>query len=601
MYDLSVLIPSRNEEFLGKTIEDINANKRGNTEVIVLLDGELPVHPIPDHPDVTLVLRSKSIGQRAAINECAKLSQAKWVMKADAHCSFAEGFDVELMSACEPNWTVIPRQYNLHAFDWLCTSCGNRTYQGPQPQVCSKCNKPTIERDIIWKPRDGKEGRANKVTEAWRFDHELHFKYHGAWKKEGDLTETMSLLGACFFMERKRFWELEGCDEKTGSWGQQGTEVACKTWLSGGKLIVNKRTWFAHLFRTQPGFGFPYPISGNDQEKARARSRSVWLNNAWSRQIYPLSWLIDRFAPLPDWTDPHGAKRLEEVNKAGEEFYAERNSGGRASVGSNANIRSGIHSDRSSLMKGVVYYTENRCPEPIFSAVQNQIKRSINGHQLVSVSLQPIDFGDNVTLGLQRGILTMFQQILTGLSHSTADIVFLCEHDVLYSPDHFSFVPPRNDVFYYNEHTYKLDVATGQAVFYYTKQTSGLCAYRTLLIDHYRKRIEKCEQNARDLEAKGLPVKNQGFSRHLGFEPGCHQYPRGVDNFKAERWMSTVPNVDLRHSNNLTPSRWSQDQFRNPDACLGWNLVEEIPYWGRTKGRVNEFLSDVASGLSPKA
>jgi hypothetical protein len=65
--------------------------------------------------------------------------------------------------------------------------------------------------------------------------------------------------------------------------------------------VVNKKTWFAHLFRTQPGFGFPYQIQASDQERAREYSRDLWLNNKWDKQVRPLSWLVEKFAPVPDW------------------------------------------------------------------------------------------------------------------------------------------------------------------------------------------------------------------------------------------------------------------------------------------------------------
>jgi len=39
--------------------------------------------------------------------------------------------------------------------------------------------------------------------------------------------------------------ELEGLDERHGFWGQFGTEISCKSWLSGGRQVVNKKTWFA--------------------------------------------------------------------------------------------------------------------------------------------------------------------------------------------------------------------------------------------------------------------------------------------------------------------------------------------------------------------
>jgi len=102
-------------------------------------------------------------------------------------------------------------------------------------------------------------------------------------------------------MERDRYWQLGGMDEAHGSWGQMGVEVACKSWLSGGKLMCTKNTWFAHMFRTQPGFGFPYKMTTSEQ--SRNRSQDMWYNNKWSGQKYKLSWLLERFWPVPGWTD----------------------------------------------------------------------------------------------------------------------------------------------------------------------------------------------------------------------------------------------------------------------------------------------------------
>jgi hypothetical protein len=457
-----------------------------------------------------------------------------------------QGFDVKLMADCEPDWTVVPRMYNLHAFDWVCYSfdrdqkggCQWRMYQGPTPDKCGFCGGP-VKRDMIWKPR------LHKMTEAWRFDRDLHFQYWGAYKErpeaQGDVVDVLCQIGACWFMHRERFWELGGLDERHGSWGQMGVEVSCKSWLSGGRQVVNKKTWFAHLFRTQGGdFGFPYPNPGSAVDKAREYSRDLWVNDKWPAQKRPFRWLIEKFSPVPGWEDYAGEPK--------------------------------------PLKIGAVYYTESRLDEKLAEPVRQRLRHSLNGHKLVSVSLKPLDFGLNVTLPLERGTLTMFRQILAGLEHCEADIVFFCEHDVLYHPSHFEFVPPKKDVYYYNEHTYKVDVETGKAVFYYTKQTSGLCAYRDLLIRHYRERIQK--------------VEREGFTRGMGFEPGCHRPPRGVDNYPAERWMSPFPNVDLRHSKNLTQTRWDPAHFRNPKACEGWTEAVEIPGWGVVGGRFWEFLQE---------
>lgn len=534
MPDLSILIPARNEMFLAKTIENILENIRGDTEVIAICDGNWSDPPIEDHPRITLIYHNRSIGQRAATNEAARASTAKFVMKCDAHCAFDEGFDIKLMADCEPDWTVIPRMYNLHAFDWQCAQCGNRTYQGPRPKKCDKCdNKTEFEMVIVWKPR------LSRRTDFARFDREPRFRYWRAYEKrpeaQGDIADVMCSVGACWFMHRDRYWQLGGMDEAHGSWGQMGIEVACKSWLSGGRQVVNKNTWFAHMFRTQAGFSFPYPNPGI--EKARQHSRRLWFENKWDGAKYPLSWLIDKFAPVPDWES---------------------------------------QPEQTEQTKGIIYYTDNRLNAEIAQATQQQLEQSRNGHELITVSLQPIEFGHNIHLPLKRGYLTMFKQILAGLEASTADIVFFCEHDVLYHPSHFEFTPTRDDVFYYNENVWKVDATTGQALFYYCRQTSGLCAYRTLLLEHYRERVRR--------------VEAEGFSRKMGFEPGTHNRRERVDDHKAESWMSEYPNIDLRHQYNLTSTRWKKEQFRNQKYTKGWTLADEVPGWGQTKDRMANFL-----------
>lgn len=297
MTDLSILIPARNEMFLATTIENILENIEADTEIITVLDGAWAEPPIPDHERVTILYHSESIGQRAATNEAAKLSNGKYIMKCDAHCAFGKGFDRILMEDMQDDVTMVPLMYNLHAFDWVC-QCGQRRYQGPS-KPCDKCGRE-MTRDVVWR------AKPNPVITSMRFDKDLHFQYWREYKDRqcGDLVETMSLLGACFMLTRERYFELDICDERHGSWGQQGTEVACKTWLSGGRLLVNKRTWFAHMFRTQGGdFGFPYPIKDKDIDAAREYSRDLWLNNKWEGAIHPLSWLVEKFAPVPDWSE----------------------------------------------------------------------------------------------------------------------------------------------------------------------------------------------------------------------------------------------------------------------------------------------------------
>lgn len=128
-----------------------------------------------------------------------------------------------------------------------------------------------------------------------------------------ELTETMSLQGSAFMLTRDKYWELNICDENFGSWGSQGIEVAVKTWLSGGKVIVNHKTWYAHMFRTKAanGFGFPYHLSGKQVQEAKTMARDLFFNNKWDKAVHPLSWLVEKFMPIPGWTQAD----LDELKK----------------------------------------------------------------------------------------------------------------------------------------------------------------------------------------------------------------------------------------------------------------------------------------------
>ena len=538
--DLSILIPARNEVFLAKTVENLLENIEGNTEIIVVMDGGWIEPPIKDDPRVTIIEHNKAVGQRQATNDACKLSSAKWVMKIDAHCAVDKGFDVKMMQALEghDDWTMLPAMYNLHAFNWKCKKCGNEWYQGPTPTHCMNngenkgvnelCDSTEFERVILWKPR------MSRRSECYRFDTTLHFQYdHSRSKKiEGDIVETMSAQGSCFMLTREKYWELDISEEEFGSWGQQGTEIACKTWLSGGRLVTNRKTWYAHMFRTQGGdFGFPYKQENSQVEHARKYSRDLFIGNKWKGQKKPLSWLLDKFKPA-DWYDQNSKELLEKVK--------------------NTPLKSN---------KGIIFYTDNRLNLKVAHMVQKRL-RSI-GLPIVSCSLKPMKLGTNIHLKLERSYLTMFKQILAALEASTADIVFFCEHDVLYDPSHFDFTPPEKDVWYYNTNVWKVRFSDGHGVKTDNcKQVSGICVYRETAIEHYKKRIKLVEEYRGDNFNKYL--------RRMGFEPGTHTRKERVDRAKSVSWESKNPNLDIRHENNLTSSRWSKEQFRNAKYTNGW-------------------------------
>lgn len=234
------------------------------------------------------------------------------------------------------------------------------------------------------------------------------------------------------------------------------------------------------------------------------------------------------------------------------------------------------------MKKEAIYYTDNLLDSKIMLACQKQLSKGIK--DIVSVSLKPIDFGKNIVLPLERGYEAYFRQILTGLENSNAEICHLTEHDWLYSRSHFDFTPPRKDTFFYNRNWWRVRSSDGHAVHYDTQLVPGICAYRELLVDYYGQVVAY-------LERVGFTGKN---ARRIGFEPGTHKRVDFVGNYKIEHFESKFPIIDIRHTTNLTSSKWSPDAFRNPKNARGWVENDgDIPGWGKIYGRFFEFLEEI--------
>jgi len=182
----------------------------------------------------------------------------------------------------------------------------------------------------------------------------------------------------------------------------------------------------------------------------------------------------------------------------------------------------------------ILYYTSNKLDEKIQKLVCNRLL--LVGLPIVSVSLKPMDFGKNIVLDLKPSPDSMLKQIIAGLEASS-DYVFLCEHDVLYDSSHF--IKHDGDKFYFNTNVWKLKWMTDHVVWTDDlQQLSGMSGKRDVLLKHF-KSLEK-------------------FDRH--YEPR--------DN--RENYSSEFPNIDIRHDKNLTPSKWSVEDFRNKKYAKGW-------------------------------
>lgn len=289
MRNLSIIIPSRNEEFLQRTIDEALGKSELDTEVLVGLDGWYTY--LKPNKRMSVYCTNEPVGQRAMMNRLVEMSEAKYVMKLDAHCSLSQGYDKNLIKDGGEDVTIMPCLMNLRPYEWVCKN-KHRIYQNKKPNACVQCKETEFEKDIIW------QIQPKPVCNTFYLDRNLVFQYHPEQSPDV-INETMALQGSGFLMSRKKYWELGVCDEEYGSWGQQGAEVALKTWLSGGRVLCTKNAYMGHWFRQSDEF--PYERDMKQVDRANERCKEIFLNDAWPKATRKLAWLVNKFKPLPSW------------------------------------------------------------------------------------------------------------------------------------------------------------------------------------------------------------------------------------------------------------------------------------------------------------
>lgn len=289
MSKLSVIIPSRNERFLPQTVADLFQKAAGEIEVIAVLDSWWPDPPLPDYPNLILIHRSEAKGMRAAINAAAGIARGKYLMKVDAHCMFQEGFDEVLKADCDLDWLVIPRRHRLDAENWCLQEVG----------------KPPIDYHYLSCPitnRDGYSMHGNIWPERTR-------ERSGP---EYDIDDTMSFQGSLWFCHKRYFDEFIGplSEVGYGTFSQEPQEIGMKVWLGGGRIITNKKTWYAHLHKGRT-YGRGYFMSKSEVVNGHEYSARFWMNDCWEKRVRDISWLVEKFAPVPTWPADWQSRRNE--------------------------------------------------------------------------------------------------------------------------------------------------------------------------------------------------------------------------------------------------------------------------------------------------
>lgn len=284
MARLSVIIPSCKDPLLRKTVESI-LESATDVEVIPVLDGWTT--ELPDDPRVKPIYLPESKGMRGATNAGLAVATGEFVMKTDSHCLFAPGFDKVMADSCQDNWLMVPRRYALDDKKWTINK-----------------GRPYYDYHYLSFPEEGKYG--------WSM-------FPVPWSRK-DLKEPiddiMTMQGSCWFANRDYFMShvgyLDDRMETYSSFADEPLEVGLKYWLGGGAMKVNKNTWYAHLKKVNHHYEQKiyqrnykrkeYTVAGHTW------SGKHWFNNEEPNMIHKMSWLVEKFWPVPTW--PENYKEL---------------------------------------------------------------------------------------------------------------------------------------------------------------------------------------------------------------------------------------------------------------------------------------------------
>lgn len=235
---LSIVIPSYKDPFLKNTILDLIEKSclgKDELEILPILDGYwVKAEDIVSDPRVNYVHLGKNGGMRNAINMGFRIAKGKYVMRLDEHCMFKRGYDASMVKNCQPNSIIAPVRYFLDPVKW------------------EVMDKPPV----YYEKLAIRNGKLRKF-EGQRWDRRTRER------KKHKVDENMATQGACIVM-RRSWWnkvvkELD--TERYGPHNFDQMEMVFKTWKAGGKLLLNKRTWFAHKHRS-----FPRTHSGGTKE-----------------------------------------------------------------------------------------------------------------------------------------------------------------------------------------------------------------------------------------------------------------------------------------------------------------------------------------------
>lgn len=183
----------------------------------------------------------------------------------------------------------------------------------------------------------------------------------------------------------------------------------------------------------------------------------------------------------------------------------------------------------------IVYYSDGYCNQWILRTALSELSAASNklNFEMVVISVKQSE----------RSHRLMYQNILSGIDQAHSDLIYLAEHDVLYTHSHFNDRPDGPEL-YYNTN---LLTAIPAGFF-----NAGLNGYPSLHLSQL--------SGHKELLRAAISMKIAETNTVIA-EPAGKTY------------NSQIPNIDIRHSKAFTGSRESINTFVNDRF---WGPIESF-------------------------
>jgi len=232
----------------------------------------------------------------------------------------------------------------------------------------------------------------------------------------------------------------------------------------------------------------------------------------------------------------------------------------------------------------IVYYTDGSLNQFLFKKCQEYLFSAAEGKRIITVSQAPMDFGDNINMGaLGRSHHSLFLQALTGAKAATTKYIALAEHDCVYHPEHFNWIPPDDKLFWYNVNHWLVEWGgfnSGMYSYHRRKVMSQLICERNIFIEAIEEKLlmlehsagirrgqpGACEPGVCDNRKAFVDAKKEMLASQKDVGKDRHDY-------RAAPFRTINPNLDIRHKTNFSGGRRAKDRRYSLPPWGGFHSV----------------------------